>query len=428
MIAYACVPGGGSEPGVGWNRAVQAGRFAETWVICEGRECEAALTRYIEVNGPVAGVTFHFVPLSASEAALQRVPGCYYLAYNLWHRRAFCLAKALHATHEFDLSHLVNIVSFREPGYLWKLQIPFVWGPVGGTQNLSAAFLEVLNWHDAAKETLRTWLNRLQLRFGRRQKHVGRTAAALIAANSTIEHDLLRTWGVQSERQIEVGVTEVVEWPARLLENDGELHILWVGHVTPVKALRLLIAALAKLPRNLPWKLRVIGDGTELGVCKQQAIAAGIQQHIEWLGWQRRADVLPQYAWADVFVFTSLRDTTGTVVLEALSNGVPVVCLDHQGAGDVVTEECGIKVPVGSPSQVIDDLAAAIERIADDPEFRRQLASCALERAEEFHWSRQGDRMADIYRRVLAAAGSDAIPCEQAEVHAVAADVAEVPA
>ena len=428
MIAYACVPGGGSEPGVGWNRAVQAGRFADTWVICEGRECEAALTQYIKANGPVAGVTFHYVPLSALEVALQRVPGCYYLAYNLWHRRAFALAKALHAKHEFDLAHLVNIVSFREPGYLWKLQIPFVWGPVGGTQNLPSAFLGVLNLRASVKEAVRSWLNRLQLRFGRRQKHVGRTAAALIAANSTIERDLLRKWGVRAERQIEIGATEIVEWPARISENDGELHILWVGHVTPVKALRLLIAALAKLRRDLPWRLRVIGDGSELKICQQRALDADIHQHIEWLGWQWRADVLPQYAWADVFAFTSLRDTTGTVVLEALSNGVPVVCLDHQGAGEVVTAECGIKIPAESPDQVINDLAAALERMADDPDFRHQLASGALERAEDFHWSRQGDRMADIYRRVLSAAGSDAAPHEQANIREIAEEVVEVQA
>ena len=67
---------------------------------------------------------------------------------------------------------------------------------------------------------------------------------------------------------------------------------------------------------------------------------------------------------SDVFVFTSLRDTTGSVVLEALAAGVPVVAPDHQGVGDVVNDDCGVLVPVTDYGSMVDGYRAAILRLA----------------------------------------------------------------
>src|SRR5262249_41191059 len=113
------------------------------------------------------------------------------------------------------------------------------------------------------------------------------------------------------------------------------------------------------------------------------------------------ADALRQYDWADVLAFTSLRDTSGNVVLEALAAGVPVICLDHQGVRDIVTPESGIKVPVTTPSQVIAELSGALAALVGDPELCRRLGDGARERAADFLWSRQGDRMAEVYAQVL---------------------------
>jgi glycosyltransferase involved in cell wall biosynthesis len=123
------------------------------------------------------------------------------------------------------------------------------------------------------------------------------------------------------------------------------------------------------------------------------------------LGWLPHDETLRQYHWAQVFLFTSLRDTTGTVVLEALAAGLPVVCLDHQGARDFVTDQCGIKVPVTTPGKTIDGLRDAIAALARDPSYRRRLGEGAVRRAERYAWPHNGAQLAEVYRRVLAAAG-----------------------
>lgn len=412
MIAYACSPDRGSENFVGWNRAVQAGRFADTWVICEGRECEAEIEQYIAAHGPVPGVRFVVVPLSDFQSRLQQLPGCYYRAYRLWHRAAFAVARQLHAKHSFDLAHQVNMVGYREPGYLWQLGIPFVWGPIGGTQNFPVRFLPILRPLDAAKELLRNVVNSLQLRFSRRVRLAARAASKVLAANSTNQVDLAHSCGVDVVRMLETGVSNIVREPSTTRGKRDAFRILWSGMLEPRKALRLLLDALAKLPANLKWQLRVVGDGPLRAASMRRAEALGINDRIEWLGWLPLADAIKQYDWADVFAFTSLRDTSGNVVLEAMSRGVPVVCADHQGMADIVTPESGIKIPVHSPKQLISDFSEALRRLSRDELLCSQLGEGARQRAEHYLWSKQGDRMATVYRDVLDLTGNDLIHLE----------------
>jgi glycosyltransferase involved in cell wall biosynthesis len=134
----------------------------------------------------------------------------------------------------------------------------------------------------------------------------------------------------------------------------------------------------------------------------------GVSNRIQWLGQVPHADVLRHFHWADVFVFTSLRDATGTVVLEALAAAKPVICLDHQGAGAIVTNECGIKIPVTNRKSVQLALSEAIMRLHSDRRLCKQLAAGAYKRAAEYVWSSQAARIADAYNHILAACSSDA--------------------
>jgi glycosyltransferase involved in cell wall biosynthesis len=225
-------------------------------------------------------------------------------------------------------------------------------------------------------------------------------AVAILAANSENRRDFERVHGVTSELFLEIGVRSVKRSESRR-RDGGKLRILWSGEFKHHKALHLLIDALAQMPDSVSYELRILGKGPLEARWKRIAWERGVERYCEWLGWLSLREAFAQYDWADVFVFTSLRDTAGSVVLEALSRGVPVVCLDHQGAGDIVTQECGVKIAVTSPRKVAADLANALVSLADDPGRLDSLSSGAVLRAQEFCWDRQGERLAGIYRRVL---------------------------
>jgi len=100
-------------------------------------------------------------------------------------------------------------------------------------------------------------------------------------------------------------------------------------------------------------------------------------------------------------VITSLKDLTSTVLLEAMAQGVPVICPDHCGFADVVTDACGIKVAVQSPRQLTAGLAAAIMLLEKNEEKRRRLAKGALRRIKDFTWEEKARRVSLIYQQMM---------------------------
>jgi glycosyltransferase involved in cell wall biosynthesis len=107
-----------------------------------------------------------------------------------------------------------------------------------------------------------------------------------------------------------------------------------------------------------------------------------------------------------VFLFPSLHDSSGNVVLEALSSGLPVVCLDAGGPAVLVDPSCGFKVRPGAPTQVVEDLARSLDALAQDPALLRAMGQAAASRArEKFSWSNQVLRMEQLYHAVCAGQG-----------------------
>lgn len=401
LAAFSCRPGFGSEPGVGWNRALQAAERFDCWVLCDEQLNRDAIRRYLDQHGPVAGLEFVFVPSSRLEGLLRCLPGVCFAAYNLWQRRVLRIARRLHAELHFELTHQVNLCTFREPGYLWKLDVPFVWGPFGGTQNYPWRFLGEAGLLGAVSEGARNVANRLQLRFNRRIRRAAASAAVLLAANTTNQRDFSRACQVTPSLLSDVGALPTTAFEREPRRLTDALRILWAGDLRPCKALSLLIKALARLPADVPYELRVLGTGPLKRRWQRLARRVGVERHITWAGFLPHDEAVRQCEWADLFVFTSLRDTTGTVVLEALSAGLPVVCLDHQGVHDVVNAQCGIKVPVTSPAEVVTRLADALACLARDRGRLETLSQGARQRAVECSWSRQGTAMAAIYQRTL---------------------------
>lgn len=401
LLAYACSPSHGSDEAVGWNWALQAARFADTWVICEKTAYQDLVEGFFREQGRPEGLNFVFVEKPQWLRALGRIPGFYYLTYNWWHRRAFRAAQRLHETHRFDAAHQLNYCGYREPGYLWKLGVPFLWGPIGGTQNVPWRFLPTLSLRSAAAEALRGVLNHLQLRLSRRVRHAASRAAVLMTANSTTQNDFRRVHNAESMLLCEVQLSEMTGRVRRANQRGDTLRLLWSGLFHEFKGLGLLLSALALLPPETRWHLDVVGDGRSRRRWMRRAARLGLIDRITWHGWRPRSEALDHCRRADVFVFTSLRDTNGTVVLEALAAGAPVICLDHQGAGDIVTDRCGIKIPVTRPKETIAQLAKAIVALAGDAERLESLSRSALARAAEYMPAARDGIYRDVLRRAL---------------------------
>ena len=395
MTAYHYDRAYSMESRLSWQRAQHAAKEYDVTVISARPELDR--TASVAVR-PVEVV---LLPLSRLERSLMSIPGAYYLGYRLWHRRVYRRVKRLHEEKPFDLAHHVSFCGYREPSDIWKLGVPFIWGPIGGTQLFPVRFLGQLGVLGGFRELLRNAANCLQLRFDARVRRAARRASVVLAANREVARDLTEAYGIAPLVELETGI-QVDSGHARPRRDpDAPLRILWSGRLQPWKALPLLLKALATLAAKTSYELRVLGEGPCLRRWQRLARRLGVDAHVEWVGWPAYAGQLPHYRWADVFVFTSLRDTSGTGLLEALAAGVPIVGLNHQGAADIMSEDCAIRIEVSTPRKTISDIAGAIERLSADRDLLHALSSGATMRANQFSWNRQWEVMRAVYNRAL---------------------------
>ncbi len=411
-MCYECSPYIGSEWSVGWGRLLGAAKIAQTHVVTSEANF-GELTRARAEGLVPTNVEFHTPAPDEKLRSLECKPGVFaynYEAYKHWQMLAMSFVQQLHAREQFDLVHQVNVCTFREPGFTFQLGIPYLWGPVGGSQNFPVRFLSALGPKEAAKEGLRGIANSITL-FHPRVRRAARQAAHVMGANSANQRDFARAFGREVELLLETGLHQVEvpnrsRFTARVTDQLAErsarpLRLLWSGEHHTRKALPVLLRALARVHCSTAWQLDVLGDGPMRADWTAEAARLGLSDRVRFLGQQVFSDAVAEMHSAHVLCFTSLRDTSGNVVLEALGAGVPVICFDHQGAGDMVDSTCGIKIPVTSPKGAYSAWARAIESLSSDSDRLFDLSHGATERAQKFLWSANHDRINAIYRDLV---------------------------
>ena len=403
ISAYGCSPILGSEPGMAWQFIKAISKFHKLWIITEKEKFEEDIKEELEKKPELEErIKFYYIKKTRHRTLRKIWPPSYYWFYKKWQKNAYKLARSLNEEVNFDLVHQLNMVGFREPGYLWKLDLPFVWGPVGGMGLFPWRFLPCAGFPGAIYHVSRNIFNIFHTKFLiRPQKAAAHSRGALIAATSEMQEQMLHSWGEKSHYISEVGQTEKIADCFSVRDSDSSLRIAWSGQHTYSKALPLLLQALAKLNDKIRWNLDVLGQGTQTKTWKNLSQKLSIGSNCHWHGWipKNRAIVLMNAA--HVFIITSLKDLTSSVTLEALSNGIPIICLDHCGFADVVTPTCGIKISLSSPRQVTIDIARAIEKLWSDEAYRQKLAIGALKRAREFSWEKKMETLNDIYAKKL---------------------------
>jgi glycosyltransferase involved in cell wall biosynthesis len=357
-------------------------------------------------HGAVPGVRFCAVPAPwFSKLCLflhdHGLWAFYYLGYRSWQKAAYRKALELHREQPFEVVHQLNMIGYREPGFLWKLGVPFVWGPVGGTENAPLRFASVLGAKGFIFNLMRTPLNLLQLRCSPRVRSAVAKSNQLIAATSGTRAAILKIYRKDSVVIPETGA-DAQQAPLSTKHNDcgAPLRMVWSGLHIARKALPLLLRAVASYPVKFKWHLDVLGEGPLTKSWKDLAIRLGVASHITWHGWLEHRTALQIMERGDLFVLTSLQEANTTVVMEAFSKGLPVICLDHCGMADTVTAECGIKIPVTSPDQVIRKLGAAIAHLARERDALQRLSAGALRRVQDFNWDAKVDAIGRLYDEV----------------------------
>lgn len=186
---------------------------------------------------------------------------------------------------------------------------------------------------------------------------------------------------------------------AELGVRDGEVLLAFVGRIVPIKRLDLLLAAFARAhTAGPPIRLAVVGDGESRPDYERLAGLLGVGSAVSFLGYRRD---LPQIAAAaDTAVLSSDNEGTGVWLIEAAAAGRPAIATDVGGTSEVITAKTGIVVP---PDDEVA-LAAAISRLAGDPELRRRMGARAREHVlRRYSVERLLSEIDALYTELLAA-------------------------
>ena len=103
----------------------------------------------------------------------------------------------------------------------------------------------------------------------------------------------------------------------------------------------------------------------------------------------------------DLFFFTSINDATSTVVPEAISAGLPVVCHDTRGFGVIVDDRIGRKVAIKNPKNSIKQFAAIIRSLESDRGEVRRLSEWCIKRRQDISWDANARKMVELYNKAI---------------------------
>ena len=386
LSAFAFAPHQGSEPGVGWRWAMELAREHEVVVITDQTR-RALVEPELQANPqPSLRVIFHRpgwlrrMPLNASTA--QHL-------YALWQFSLPGLVRSLHAQQPFDLAVHLTYGVFRHASFVGGLGIPFVFGPLGGGEDAPAALKRSIKGRERLNEALRAVANRLALVDPMLWWSLWRSDLVLV---KTPQSRAALPWPFRRQAVVfpEIGIDAPEAQPLSQRMPGQPLRALFAGRLVGWKGAHLALLAVARArSRGLEVQLDIVGRGPfepELRALHRQL---NLGDAVRFINHMPQAQLFQMYRQAHVFLFPSLHDSSGNVVLEAQAFGCPVICLDLGGPATLVTEQTALVVKThqcGEP-QVIERLAEALMTMAQDEPARMVRAAAARAHASAMTWA-----------------------------------------
>lgn len=400
--AYACSPGMGSEPGMAWNWVSNLAKFCELYIITEGefREKIEAVVPMLEQG---KNMHFYYNPVSEEIRKMCWNQGDwrFYKYYREWQWKTYLMAKEICSSEHIDVLHQLNMIGFREPGYLWKLSkengVPFVWGPVDAKDKFPVAYLDGASIKTKLFMRLKNFLTGIQLRYSGRVLKAAHQASVVFSASSNSQRSFKKYMRIDSPLLNETGCY-VQEHPVTDKSKKETFDVLWVGKMDFRKQLALALQTMTSIGNN-KFRLHIVGGG-DSAFYQQMAEGLGIADQCVWHSMVSHDEVQKLMQASDVFFFTSVAEGTPHVVLEAIGNNLPVVCFDTCGQGDAVNDKVGRKVALSNPAQSAADFAKLLNDLEHDRNLLKQLSENCKQRQTELSWEEKAKTMVEWYEKV----------------------------
>lgn len=402
ITAYAVNPYKGSEDGTGWNIAKEIAKDYKTIIITR-KNNRLAIEKYMKENKDTVHNSmqfkYHDLPQWAMFWKKKIGPRGYVLYFYLWQLLMpfFILRNKL----KFDLCHALNFHSDSHPHFLWVFNKPVIWGPIGHHPRMPKEYIQHYGSKVVAtdkKYALVKWVMRNLDPFFYLAKW---RTAKIIGINSSIQS----TINVNADK-IEVISAVATEIPTIEPKKDEHFNVLSVGRFTPMKGFDITVLAFSTFLKSLPKqeqtmvKLTLVGSGESEGYVRELIDKHQIKNQVNIISWVPKNQMTSIYNNADVFLFPS-HEGAGMVVPEAMSYGLPVICFDNIGPGELL-KDAGVKINYTNYHKDVNRFATALRSLYTDTEKRKELSK--LSKAtyhQHYTWESKGRKIKTMINELL---------------------------
>lgn len=398
---YAVNPFKGSEDAMGWNFIRQIARFNK--VIAVTRENNKTAIELFMKENPDAlynNITFVYYDLPYWMRFWKKGSRGAMLYYYMWQKGIVGYIK--NKKLKFDIVHNVNFHNDWTPSFLWKLKKPMVWGPIGHHPFIPDAYLKTYSFKYYIKDRM-TWL--VKMFFWNCSGELEKTI-------NNAGHIWCMNTGVVDKLHLQGMPYSVYPSVASEDFNKGKkdrkkgFNVISAGRFVPLKGFDLTIRSFSSFLDSLSpserknCRLTLVGSGPERDLYQKIIEEHNAQGNIEIIEWIERRELMKLYEKASVFMFPS-HEGAGMVVAEALSYGLPVVCLDNIGPGQYITPECGFAIPHSDYYSTVFNLKEALNKLYRSNELLSVMSSRARDRfMERFTWESRGEHLKTIYNNL----------------------------
>ena len=395
--AFSCLPNRGSEPGVGWNWAVQAARNPDLNVSVLTREkCRPKIERELSMMG-MKNLDFIYVP---SSAKLRRLS--IYLEYIKWQYDAYKYIKRNYGPDDFDCVWHTTFGNVFLPIWTHKLPYKFIWGPMGGGEHVPKRFYQTFSFKDALPHRIKMMLIRTAHINPVVQDVAKRSCLILSRTEETkaLFKDSCKDKVVMT-LETRMDASSMPSSCFKCSPIDGAMHVCYTGRLIALKNVKSLVeATVSLLNSGKRIVLHIVGDGPlegELRSLAGQYADNGIVFH----GQLNREEALAVVASCPVFVFPSLKEGGSWSLLEAMTLGRAIICFDASGMHEMLDDSSAILLPLRKPEDVASQFETALERFANNPMLVKSKGDGARYRARTlFCWDEVRLRTKQVVEKV----------------------------
>ena len=398
-IACSCSPIYGSEDAIGWNIPLIAENRNNKVTVIVRSGLKHDIKLWIKNHPDEKFPNYYFIETSSFLDKIAKGP-FYTMRLYEFSFRALKLAKRLNKIEPFDIIHQITPVEFRSIGDYGKISnAKYIIGPIAGGQKINK-----LLWNYVDKkniEKLRVLINEITIKNPLYKKKIKKANCVLFANRETLDYFCQNSLATGREIVIpEIGVKNQYN-RQNCNKTNEQIIFLMVGRLISIKGFDIVLDSLEYI-KNKNFKIRICGDGELYNHFLDKIKNKNLSENVELLGFIDYLKMEQEYKTATALIMPSLREATGTVLIEAMQHGIPVITFEQFGAKLIIDDESGWCISIeDSQKKCVEQVASIMEKIINNPKIAMEKGRKAMKKISDFTWEKKYDLYEKLYKQLL---------------------------